>query len=133
MYTYHILFKQACVRPVEVVQLLVRVEAELLIICTHTIFSLDEPVFVRLKPYNSYCMDAELLIICTHIIFSLDEPVFVRLKPYNSYCVEKLWLGFSTGNRKEGSLDPHQIGLMKEVSLNSRIQSDFKTNDFNDS
>ena len=51
------------------------------------------------------------------IILVLDEPVYVRLKPYNSYCVEKLWLGFSTGNRKEGSLDPHQINLMKQVGV----------------
>ena len=37
----------------------------------------------------------------------------MKLKPYNSYCVAKLWLGFASGNRKEGSLDPHQIGFMK--------------------
>ena len=51
----------------------------------------------------------ELMFVC------LDEAVFVKLKPYNSYCVAKLWIGFTTGARKEGSLDPHQIGLMKEV------------------
>ena len=48
------------------------------------------------------------------------ERVFVKLKPYNSYCVAKLWLGFASGNRKEGSLDPHQIGLMKEVHAQSQ-------------
>ncbi len=45
----------------------------------------------------------------------LDECVYVKLKPYNSYCVDKLWIGFTSGGRKEGSLDPGQIKLMKVI------------------
>eukprot|EP00092_Neocalanus_flemingeri_P024580 GFUD01026659.1.p1 GENE.GFUD01026659.1~~GFUD01026659.1.p1 ORF type:complete len:1744 (+),score=379.20 GFUD01026659.1:118-5349(+) len=48
-------------------------------------------------------------------LFSQGETVHIKLKPYNSYCVEKLWLGFTKGNNKEGSLDQTQRAAMKQV------------------
>jgi hypothetical protein len=39
--------------------------------------------------------------------------VYVKLKAYNSYCVDKLWIGFPSAGRKEGSMDPAQIKFMK--------------------
>jgi len=48
-------------------------------------------------------------------LFGQGETVHIKLKAYNSYCVEKLWLGFTKGNNKEGSLDQTQRTVMKQV------------------
>ena len=58
------------------------------------------------------------LLICKSIrykelLLCVDEFVYVKLKAYNSYCVDKLWIGFPSAGRKEGSMDPVQIKFMK--------------------
>ena len=51
----------------------------------------------------------------------LGEIVHIKLKPYNSYCVEKIWIGFTKGNNKEGSLDQTQRAEMKQMLDNKGI------------
>eukprot|EP00090_Calanus_glacialis_P044057 TRINITY_DN7828_c0_g1_i2.p1 TRINITY_DN7828_c0_g1~~TRINITY_DN7828_c0_g1_i2.p1 ORF type:complete len:1480 (+),score=299.56 TRINITY_DN7828_c0_g1_i2:117-4556(+) len=54
-------------------------------------------------------------------LFGQGEIVHIKLKPYNSYCVEKIWIGFTKGNNKEGSLDQTQRAEMKQMLDNKGI------------
>jgi len=54
-------------------------------------------------------------------LFCKGETVHIKLKPYNSYCVEKLWIGFTKGNNKEGSLDQSQRAAMKQFLDEKRM------------